>query len=308
VVAQGVAGVRAAGGSDAIRPGDPFVIGSCGKAITATLAARLVEAGRIQFGSTLEAVFPDLRATMRREYRTVTLEALLAHRSGLPDWPPGVSVGSGGTPSEQRRRLLPLALLLPPVGKPLRDYRYSSVGYAVAGAMLERVTGEAFESLTQKRVFGPLGMGSAGFFAPTGTAPRGHTASGQPVAASSSLYPPRAGSPAGLYHVNVADWVRFARVHLGLGPAGFLSSSTLSRLQRPWPGGGERYALGWHVRSRSFGTELSHNGSDGLWSAQATLVPGKDHAILLATNILNARAADAADALRDSLRTRFPPS
>src|SRR4051812_3179947 len=45
VAAQGVAGVRSVSSNEPIRLDDPFVIGSCGKSMTATIAARLVARG-----------------------------------------------------------------------------------------------------------------------------------------------------------------------------------------------------------------------------------------------------------------------
>ena len=45
-------------------------------------------------------------------------------------------------------------------------YAYSNGGFVVAGAMLEELTGETWESLLTRRVLTPLGMTSTGFGAP----------------------------------------------------------------------------------------------------------------------------------------------
>jgi CubicO group peptidase (beta-lactamase class C family) len=310
VAAQGVAGRRSATGTAMIRIGDPFVIGSCGKSMTATVVARLVERGTASFDTTLAAIFPELRTTMRPAYRTVTLAALLAHRGGLPANPPlGFPLPGGGTPREARARAVPLLLQLPPAVAPGTAYLYSNLGYTLVGAALERLTGQAFEALMARELFRPLGLASAGFLAPAGAgAPRGHDPSGRPLPPDSPLYPPRAGSPAGLYHLSLPDWARYARLHLGLGPAGYLRPATLARLHRPWRGPGERYALGWHVKPEGGRTSLWHQGSDGFWSARATLIPSAGYAILMATNILSPGADQASDALRGLLLRRFPPA
>jgi CubicO group peptidase (beta-lactamase class C family) len=310
IVAQGVAGLRSAAGTAAIRIGDPLVIGSCGKAMTATVAARLVERGKIAFEATLAELFPELASTMRPAYRKVTLAALLAHRSGLPTFPPlSLPLPAGLTPREARARAVPLVLRLEPQGTPGTTYLYSNLGYSVAGAALERVSGIAFEALAARELFRPLGMASAGFFAPAGAAAsRGHDPFGSPLPPGSPLYPPKAGSPAGLYHVSLPDWARFARLHLGLGPAGYLKPATLARLQRAHAGPGERYALGWHVGTTAGRTSLAHVGSDGFWSARAILIPSLDYAILMATNILSPAADQASNELRDLLLKRFPPA
>ncbi len=50
---------------------DKFLIGSCGKAITATLAATLVDEGRLDWETSIRAVFPNLK--MFQEYENITL-------------------------------------------------------------------------------------------------------------------------------------------------------------------------------------------------------------------------------------------
>src|SRR3954454_10886807 len=63
---------------------DRFHIGSDTKAMTALIAAMLVEAGKIRWTSTVGEVFPELAATMDPAVKGVTLEQLLSHISGIP--------------------------------------------------------------------------------------------------------------------------------------------------------------------------------------------------------------------------------
>jgi len=303
--ARGVAGRRSTTATDRIHLQDPFLIGSCGKSMTATVVARLVQQGRLSFDSTLQDLFPELRLLMRQDYRTVSVADLLAHRGGILDVPlPPL----GGGPAERRALALPLILALPPQGTPGQTYLYSNLGYIVVGAVLDRVSGIPFERLAARELFRPLGLGSAGFFAPTRSqAPRGHTAIGLPLPPNSPLYAPRAASPAGLFHLSLPDWAKYARLHLGLGPAGYLPPALLARLHRPFAGPGERYALGWHVASTLAGPVLRHEGSEGYWSARIVLMPSLDYAILMATNILSPGAVRAANELETLLLRRFPP-
>lgn len=81
VVAVGVSGVREAGEADPIRPDDRFHIGSCTKAMTATMIARLVEAGRLRWDVALAESFPH--TTITPELRPVTLRQLLSHQAGI---------------------------------------------------------------------------------------------------------------------------------------------------------------------------------------------------------------------------------
>jgi CubicO group peptidase (beta-lactamase class C family) len=53
-----------------------------------------------------------------------------------------------------------------PARKPVKGYRYSNVGYAVAACIAESITGQAWEDLMRTQLFEPLGLTSAGFGSP----------------------------------------------------------------------------------------------------------------------------------------------
>ncbi len=307
VIAQGASGVRSVTTSVPVVIDDRFVLGSCGKSMTATIAARLVARGVIRFETTLTEAFPDLAPWIQPAYRGATLESLLAHRAGLPQLPP-VPVPLRGDPALERERALPVILTLSPQGLPGQTFLYSNLGYIVAGAMLERLAGMPFEALAASELFAPLGLKTAGFGPPLGEAPQGHTAFGLPLPPESELYPPVGASPAGLFHLSLPEWARYALVHMNLGPPDYLPPELLARLQRPWtPELGASYALGWHVDPGNWGTELRHDGSDGYWSARIRLVPALSYGVLMATNMLSLNVEPAAAELEARLVQQFPP-
>ncbi|CAB1072244.1 hypothetical protein D1AOALGA4SA_1481 [Olavius algarvensis Delta 1 endosymbiont] len=75
-------GVRKIGTANWLTVKDKFLIGSCGKAFTATLAAILVEEGRLSWQTTIRDAFPNLN--MLPDYENITIQQLLSHRAGLP--------------------------------------------------------------------------------------------------------------------------------------------------------------------------------------------------------------------------------
>jgi CubicO group peptidase (beta-lactamase class C family) len=164
VTALGADGVRKRGGKEAVTTGDLFHLGSDTKAMTATMLATLVEEGKLKWTTTVGEVFGDL--TMDEQWKAVTLEQLLWHRGGAPT---GLETGGlwgrlwkfKGAPAEARMELVKGVLKNPP--HPVGKYEYSNAGYAMAGAMAERVMKKSWEELMRERVFRPLGMGSAGF-------------------------------------------------------------------------------------------------------------------------------------------------
>ena len=192
IIAQGVAGIRKRGTAERIKLDDRFHLGSCGKAMTATLVAMLVEEGKLNWTTTLGELFADTVKPMHPAWEKVTLRQVLAHRAGLRFDPDGLAqvfrmlrapyagLHRGaelmrpprarlGTVPQQRLEIARQALSRPPGIPPDTKYWYSNVGYILAGSVLEQLTGRAWEDLMRERLFQPLGI-STGGFGPPGTA------------------------------------------------------------------------------------------------------------------------------------------
>ncbi|MEM1267472.1 MAG: serine hydrolase domain-containing protein [Pseudomonadota bacterium] len=273
----GVAGLTRPDGSAQVAVEDPWHVGSLTKAMTATLAARLVEAGQISWDDPVAEHLPDL-VPDGSPYAGVRLTDLLAHRSGLPanlERP-----GDLGDGAPARRRYASDILRQPPDGT-----TYSNAGYVVAAAMMEAATGTAWETLIAREVFAPLGIGSAGFGAPP--RPFGHRTGvwGQPVPvqpgpAADNI--PALG-PAGRVHLTIADLLAFGEAHLTRRDD-ILSAASWDRLQTPVEG--TSYALGWVVPRAGI---LGHDGSNTLWLARILIDRPRETVIVLVSNWGNIR-------------------
>lgn len=84
----GAAGIRARGDEAKVELDDVWHLGSCTKAMTATLCARLVEQGKLKWDSKVGDVFADQAEQIHAEWRDVTLTQLLSHRASVPSIPP----------------------------------------------------------------------------------------------------------------------------------------------------------------------------------------------------------------------------
>lgn len=307
IVAQGQAGVRKLGDSMPVAPGDRWHLGSCTKAITATMIGVLVEQGKLSWDTKVGDVFADLSETMRKEYREVTIEMLLAHRGGIRhEWDiPGLWAKlwkREGTPVEQRRRMTEVMLVQEPKVKP-GEYFYSNCGYGIAGHMAETVMGEPWEQLVRNLVFEPLGMKSAGFGVPwegdPPTDPWPHNHDDTPVTPGPMADNPPSIGPGGTVHASIEDWATFVAEHLkgARGKSGvLLKASTYRRLHRSRANGDgdTAYALGWLVSEQGWakrkgrggtGRCLHHAGSNNSWFALVWIAPQRDFAVLCTTNI-----------------------
>jgi len=303
-------GVRKWGDSMSVTTNDVFHIGSCTKSMTATLAAILIEEGKMHWDTTIAEVFPELKGRMDRQYETVTLEQLLHHRGGVPGAPPPAAWKRAweehGTPTQQRREFIEAVLNQPPEAAPGTAMIYSNQGYAIVGAMLEKVTGQDYETLITEKLFKPLHMDTAGFGPPGTTGkvdqPWGHTHKLLLTIPVQADNPPAIAS-AGRVHCSLDDLARFAIFHLQRNATnGLLKPDTLVKLHTP-PGVTntasplENYACGWVILQRGWagGTALWHNGSNSMWYIVMWLAPEKNFSVIAATNIAGPDAEQGCD-------------
>lgn len=297
-------GIRKLGEATLVTTNDVFHIGSCTKSMTATLTAMLIEGGVLRWDTTIGEVFPELKGKMDKQYEAVTIEQLLTHRGGVPGTPPAAAWRRAweehGTPTEQRREFIAAVLSEPPAAAPGTKMIYSNQGYAIAGAMLEKLTGTNYEALLTERLFRPLHMDSAGFGSPgtNGTLdqPWGHTRKFL-IKLPVQMDNPPAIAPAGRVHCSLDDLARYTLLHLQRNTAGsrWLKPETLARLHAP-PAGGD-YACGWVVLQRDWagGTALMHNGSNTMWYVVMWLAPEKGFSVVVATNIAGPEAEQGCD-------------
>jgi len=306
---RAAAGVRKRGDPTPVTTNDVFHIGSCTKSMTATLAAMFIEQGKLRWDTTIAEVFPELKGKMDKRYGAVTVEQLLHHRGGVPHAPPSAAWKRAwqeiGAPTKQRREFTQSVLQEPPAAAPGEKEIYSNQGYAIVGAMLEKISGQDFESLMTEKLFKPLHMDTAGF-GPPGTKgkvdqPWGHLRK-LFVTVPIQLDNPPAISPAGRVHCSLDDLARYAMFHLQENATnGWLKPETLARLHKPDSTNTsspiENYACGWVILDRGWagGRTLWHNGSNTMWYIVMWLAPEKDFCVIAATNVAGDDAEKACD-------------
>lgn len=272
-------GARSSEDEIAAQPEDQWHWGSITKSMTATLCARLVEAGIIEWDTTVGHILDERNKPVAKPYRNATLKHLLSHRAGLQanlDLMNMVFYSRDPLPDPraERRKYAYAALKQKPVGALGAQNLYSNNGYIIAGAMLEQLTGKSWESLIETHVFAPLGLTSAGFGAPGRPGhidqPLGHAVNGDerkplPVADNTPNDNPVALGPAGRVHMSMSDMLTYLKAH-SEKPESFLSAKSWATLHTPHFG--DNYALGWVVRPDG---ALWHNGSNTLWYAEVLI-------------------------------------
>ncbi|MCC6428658.1 MAG: beta-lactamase family protein [Phycisphaerales bacterium] len=315
----GASGIRSVGHNEAITPQDKFHIGSCTKAMTATLIAILVEKGTLKWETTLPEALPDLKDSIHEKYRDVTIADLLTQRSGVTaDMQKDglfMSLFKADADMQALRHQATKTMLSWEPSHDRSKFVYANGNFLIAGHIAEVATGKTWEDLMRSLLFEPLGMTSAGFGAPGGDAvidqPRGHHPS---AGAGVRFDNPAAIGPAGTVHATLEDWGKFISLHLRGAKADqkvgdvTITTQTFMKLHEPIKGNGADYAMGWGIGQRPWAkgpagdtTVWSHSGSNTLWFCVVWAAPDAGFAVLAASNIGGDGAAKACDDVCDAL-------
>src|SRR5262249_23627779 len=304
------------------------------KAMTALLAGILVDEGKLCWDSTVADIFPELAEEMDPGLRRVTLEQLLSHTSGVPSGNEALVVllrkamVQDGNLDEMRywlvREWSPQPLAAPAGTK----FAYANMNYILAGAMIERAGGKTWDDLITERVFTPLSLQSAGLGnqATLGRidAPLGHkVVDGKTKAflAGPNGDNPLIVGPAGIAHMSVLDFARWAGGNAGEGKRGpkLVRPETLKKLHTmvvsmpeikdalPGTPSHGKYGLGWGEFPVEWAPEplLYHGGSNRRNLAHIWVDAKHDFALVLVTNIAGKKAEQALFALTPELYAKF---
>jgi CubicO group peptidase (beta-lactamase class C family) len=297
------------------RPVDPartlFRTGSVAKLFTATAVMQLVEQGRLD----LHADVNDyLDFTIPATYaRPITLAHLLTHTPGFEDHPEGLFVYT-------LEETQPLGDYLKQ-GIPARVFppgeviAYSNYGMALAGYIVERLSGEPFALYVENHIFAPLGMEHSTIRQPLPPAlademARGYNFhNGDYVKGGFLFVGPY---PAGAMSAPAADLAPFMIAHLQEGRYGeraILQPATVHLMQRRHYTADPRLdgmAYGFMEQQVNGQHILFHRGSTFQFNAALYLLPAEQLGIYLVYNGVG--AVDASKQLMSAFMDRFYPA
>jgi CubicO group peptidase (beta-lactamase class C family)/D-alanyl-D-alanine dipeptidase len=268
----------------------PYRVASVSKLFTDIAVMQLVEAGRVALDTPITRYVPEIHPADPFG-QPITLRELLAHRSGLVREPPVGNYFDAASPTlaETAQSLDSTTLVYAPGSRT----KYSNAAIALAGYVVERVTGEPFAERLRRTVLEPLGMAGSSF-EPSADLLR-RRARGQMWTTDGRTFDapsfPLGIAPAAELTTSMLDLGRFLSALFagGVGPGGrILADSTLARMWGVQFGGagqtsgfGLGFAVsrldghlwighdGWHY---GFGTEVAALPQDRLGVAVATTV------------------------------------
>ncbi|MGA2372000.1 MAG: serine hydrolase domain-containing protein [Candidatus Korobacteraceae bacterium] len=259
-----------------------YSIGSISKQFTAAAILLLAEEGKLSLDDPVSKYIPGLTSG-----NEITIRELLSHTSGYQDfWPQDYvpplmlqPISAEGIMDRWARKPLDF--------EPGTKWQYSNTNYVIAGAIVEKVSGQPLLQLLSQRVFTPLGMKSVADTNANKLPPTDPT--GYFRYALGPLHPaPKEGRgwmfAAGELAMTAEDLAKWDISIINqsvLKPASYREMETETVLKN---GVGTRYGLGVFVTSVNGHRVLEHNGEVSGFTAENIVMPDDKIAVVVLTN------------------------
>ena len=276
-------------------PVDPdrtrFRVASISKLVTATAVMQVVEQGKADLNADVNTYLTGFKIPPSYA-EPVTLANVLTHTAGFDDRYVGMSVPLTAAVEPLGQYL---AHSIPPrVLPPGKTFAYSNHGYALAGHLIETVSGQPFNAYVQENIFSPLGMDSTTFGVPYPLP--------QDIAVPYFKGGPEGGfkrgeldhmqiGPAGDMITTAGDIAKFMLVHMNKGVYGddekLLTPATIERMHAQHftqAEGLDGWAYGFMEGRRNGVRWIGHDGSWFGYCAQLAMVPETKTGFFVAYN------------------------
>ena len=266
-----------------------FQIGSNTKTFVATMAMRLVEAGKLDLDVSIRKYIPGFRMRDTAATQRATFRHLMTHTGG---WVGDYFLDTGGGDDALERYVAAMADLpqLTPFGE---QWSYNNAAFAIAGHVIAKITGLTFEAALKELVLDPLDLRRS-FINPhdvmTHRFAVGHATFNDQTHVLSPWVMPRATAPEGGITASVTDLIRYGRSHLGDGRSisgdRILSRESLDSMQTTICKGQFDFTMGlsWWLREAGGVKAVQHGGGTFGQISAFNLYPQRDFAFAIFTN------------------------
>jgi len=253
-----------------------FRAGSVSKTFTWTAVMQLVEQGKLDLDRNIDD-YLDFKIPNTFD-QPITLRDLMTHTAGF-------EVSAENLIDYDPARLRPLGDVLKSniparIFPPGKVVAYSNFGAALAGYIVERVSGEPFADYMARHVFAPLGMTHSSFVQPLPAPLQAQMASGYRTASDEpERYELIGLAPAGALATTALDMGRFMIGQLeggGPGDTAILKLETAQLMhahQRTEAPGLNGFALGFYEESRNGQRIIGHGGDTQFFHSDLHLIP-----------------------------------
>lgn len=230
-----------------------FRLGSITKQFTAMAILILKEQGKLKLDDPV-GKFIDQSP---KAWEGVTIHHLLTHTSGVPSYTDDLTT--------YRLKMMMPETVKSMIGrfrdkplefKPGEKFHYSNSGYFLLGAVIEKVSGQKYETFLKKAIFDPLGMHDTGYDHSATVLPgraSGYTLMGDGLEHAEYLDMSQPFSAGSLYST-VEDLARWDRA---LRDGKLISQDSYAKMYSPVK---NDYAYGWIVTTTKGRKQIGHGG------------------------------------------------
>jgi CubicO group peptidase (beta-lactamase class C family) len=266
-----------------------FCICSMGKMFTSVGIARLVERGRLSFGDTIGRYVSGFPAAIAD---AVTVSELLTHTSGMGDV---LARTDGSVPPTTLAGLMSEIEQQPLLFAPGTAFSYSNSGFIVLGAIIQSVSGQAYDEYVHDHVFAPSGMADTAVrvYTPDDVPGMAHGYALVSGTGASATYEDvggtlQIGNPSGGAYSTVFDMLGFAQALTGhrLLSAAMTDTVLTGRIPISRPGGpaDDEYAYGFEVQVINGVRIVGHNGGSPGYEGQLDVYLDRGRVVVILTN------------------------
>ncbi len=289
-----------------VTPSTKFRMASHSKLFTATAIMQLRDAGKVHLDDPVEKYLPWFKVQpLQAGDLTITLEELLTHSAGLPreagpHWSELSFPDAAGVQKFIATHPVPYS--------PEIRWKYSNLGFTIAGMVVEAVSGGPWANYVQTHIFDPLGMASSSVDKPVEGLATGYgrrmpdgTRAKMPFVDARSM-----AAATGITST-VEDMAKFVSLQFRSGAVGgsqILSTGALRQMHRVrmlennWERGN---AIGFAVSRYKGKVYIGHGGSYPGYKTQTFIQLDSKVGVVVLTNGDDSNASDIADHLMQSV-------
>lgn len=279
-----------------------FRPGSVSKLFTWTAVMQQVEAGKIDLDKDVNA-YLDFKIPAYQG-KPITMRNIMTHTAGFQE---SVRYLISSDPKAVMTLKKQMPLALPDrVFAPGTTPAYSNYATALAGYIVERVSGEPFDNYIENHIFKPLNMTHSSFRQPLPANLASHMSKGYPdITQKAKPFELVIPAPAGSLSASGADMGKFMIAHLNDG-AGLLKPETAKQMhdfKAPGVGPLNSMALGFYEQWVNGHRAIAHGGDTVWFHSYLWLFPDADIGVYISMN--SAGKQGDAGAIRSALFHKF---
>ena len=274
-----------------------YRLGSISKSVTAVAVMQLAERGKLDLDAPVQKYCPAFPA----KQWPVTSRHILAHLSGIRHYKSQEEYAS-------TRRYDSIAAGLdmfkdePLLHEPEAKYTYTTFGYSVLGCALEGASGQQFPDFVRENVLRAAGLDRMRVDSINEIIPnraQGYRRTRDGSLRNSDIADNSYKIPGGGYVSTVEDLAKFA---VAVNTNSLLKRETVEQMftsQKTRDGKETNYGLGWSAQMQNGQKTVGHSGAQQRVSTYLHLVPARNFAVALMTNVEDTRLRPLADRITE---------